>query len=54
MKNISFLSKMFQFFEGKFSIYLNRCVFVMVWHSLFMLPLDVIGWLCALVEALSG
>ena len=31
MKNIlSFLSENFQFLEMKFSIYLNRCVFVMV------------------------
>ena len=29
MKNISFLSENFQFFEVKFSIYLNRHVFVM-------------------------
>ena len=29
MKNISFLSENFQFLEVKFSIYLNRCVFVM-------------------------
>ena len=28
-KNISFLSKRFQFLEVKFSIYLNRRVFVM-------------------------
>ena len=28
MKNISFLSENFQFFEVKFSIYLNRRVFV--------------------------
>ena len=31
MKNISFLPENFQFFEVKFSIYLNRCVFVMLW-----------------------
>ena len=30
MKNISFLSEYFQFLEVKFSIYLNRRVFVMV------------------------
>ena len=30
MKNISFLSENFQFLEVKFSIYLNRRVFVMV------------------------
>ena len=30
MKNISFLSENFQFLEVKFSIYLNRHVFVMV------------------------
>ena len=30
MKNISFLSENFQFFKMKFSIYLNRRVFVMV------------------------
>ena len=29
MKNISFLSENFQFLEVKFSIYLNRRVFVM-------------------------
>ena len=29
MKNKSFLSENFQFFEVKFSIYLNRLVFVM-------------------------
>ena len=29
MKNISFLSEFFQFLEVKFSIYLNRRVFVM-------------------------
>ena len=30
MKNFSFLSENFQFFEMKFSIYLNRRIFVMV------------------------
>ena len=35
MKNISFLSDTFQFLEVKFSIYLNRLVFVMVF-SLFL------------------
>ena len=30
MKNISFLSENFQFLEVKFSIYLNRRVFVML------------------------
>ena len=29
MKNVNFLSENFQFLEVKFSIYLNRCVFVM-------------------------
>ena len=29
MKNISFLSENFQFLEMKFSIYLNRLVFIM-------------------------
>ena len=29
MKNISFLSEIFQFLEVKFSLYLNRQVFVM-------------------------
>ena len=29
MKNISFLSEHFQFLEVKFSVYLNRHVFVM-------------------------
>ena len=29
MKNIRVLSEIFQFLEGKFSIYLNRRVFVM-------------------------
>ena len=29
MKNIFFLSENFQFLEIKFSIYLNRCAFVM-------------------------
>ena len=29
MKNISFLSEYFQFLEAKFSIYLNRHVFIM-------------------------
>ena len=29
MKNISFLSENFQFLEVKFSVYLNRRVFVM-------------------------
>ena len=33
MKNISFLSENFQFWEVKFSIYLNRDVFLM--HILF-------------------
>ena len=32
MKNISFLSKHFQFLEVKFSIYLNRHVFVMIYE----------------------
>ena len=32
MKNISFLSENFQFLEMKFSIFLNRLVFVM-WKS---------------------
>ena len=32
MKNISFLSEIFQFLEVKFSIYLNRSVFVMDLH----------------------
>ena len=30
MKNISFLSENFQFLEMKFSIYLNRRVFIMI------------------------
>ena len=30
MKNISFLSENFQFVEVKFSVYLNRHVFVMI------------------------
>ena len=32
MKNISFLSENFKFLEVKFSIYLNRCVFIMYDH----------------------
>ena len=31
MKNISFLSENFQFLEVKFSLYLNRRVFVMLY-----------------------
>ena len=34
MKNTSFLSENFQFLEVKFCIYLNRCVFVMVYNLL--------------------
>ena len=33
MKNISFLSENFQFLEMKFSIFLNRHVFVMNGHT---------------------
>ena len=36
MKNISFLSENFQFLEVKFSIYLNRRVFVM--RSMYIKP----------------
>ena len=32
-KHLSFLSEIFQFLEMKFSIYLNRHVFVMIDHS---------------------
>ena len=34
MKNISFLSENFQFLEVKFSIYLNRRVFVMTFGEI--------------------
>ena len=33
-KNQSFLSEIFQFLEVKFSIYLNRRVFIMKWFKL--------------------
>ena len=33
----SFLSEIFQFLEVKFSIYLNRCVFIMASHSVTIL-----------------
>ena len=33
MKNISFLSENFQFLEVKFSVYLNRRVFIMFLHE---------------------
>ena len=40
-KNISFLSKNFQFLEVKFSIYLNRRVFVMRQHILVLIDHEV-------------
>ena len=36
MKNIRVLSENFQFLEVKFSIYLNRHVFVMIFFSVFL------------------
>ena len=39
MKNISFLSENFQFLEVKFSIYLNRPVFVMYVSIFFLFSL---------------
>ena len=44
-KNISFLSENFQFLDVKFSIYLNRRVFVMAFSDLvtemFLLPINI-------------
>ena len=38
MKNITFLSENFQFLEVKFSVYLNRRVFVMSWIKTVFYP----------------
>ena len=51
MKNIRFLSRNFHFLVVKFSVYLNRHVFVM---GLFARPLSVIGRLCSVIVALHG
>ena len=39
MNNIGFLSEIFQFLKMKFSIYLNRRVFVMTWETNLHFPL---------------
>ena len=44
----SFLSEKFQFLEMKFSIYLNRLVFVMV------SPFHALGTLCFVIVAFPG
>ena len=53
MKNIRvFLSEKFQFLEVKFSVYLNRCVFVMLVHRLFFFR--CFGKLCFVTVAFPG
>ena len=64
MKISEFLSEYFQFLVVKFSIYLIRCVFVMLVRNvalpglfsyvfvLFVLPLGIIGRLCSVIVAL--
>ena len=55
MRKISeFLSEnvFFYFLVVKFSVYLNRRVFVM--RSLVTLSLDVTGWLCSVIVSIPG
>ena len=54
MKNIGFFYlKIFLFMVIKFSIYLNKRVFVMNFWT-YMLPLSVSGRLCSVTVALPG
>ena len=54
-KKLEFLSENFHFLVVKFSVYLNRLIFVMictVCRSLFALPLGVICRLCSMSIAI--
>ena len=47
----SFLSENFQFLEVKFPIYLNRCVFIMLWcWQLIFLQFPILTHICVKSE----
>ena len=54
MKNISFfLSENFQFLEVKFSIYLNRCVFIMFHILKYLEPHEIFKMAASLTMILE-